>query len=129
MRRPRWPAYVLGVVGVLAVLLAAASQLEGTLTFYKTPTELAASPSASVVRVGGLVVEGSVHRHGGVISFVLTDGADDLKVRSTIQPPGTFRGGQGAVVEGKLGEDGVFVASSVVVRHSNQYRAPGDVDP
>jgi cytochrome c-type biogenesis protein CcmE len=40
-----------------------------------------------------------------------------------------FREGQGVVVEGKLNRDGVFEASTVMVKHSNEYRPPEDGHP
>ncbi len=46
-------------------------------------------------------------------------------------PPETFREGEDAVVEGRLGTDGVFDADHVVVRHGNEYRpsAPAPEPP
>jgi cytochrome c-type biogenesis protein CcmE len=40
------------------------------------------------------------------------------------QPQGAFRPGQGAVVEGVLGADGVFRSDVLLVKHSNQYEPP-----
>ncbi len=78
------------------------------------------------MRLGGLVVEGSVSREGGQVRFELTDGETELTVSSPEAPPDTFREGQGAVVEGRLGEDGVFRATRIIVRHSNEYQ-PAEV--
>ena len=41
-------------------------------------------------------------------------------------PPQMFRDGMGVVVEGKYARDGVFESSSLMVKHSNEYRAPKD---
>jgi cytochrome c-type biogenesis protein CcmE len=35
-----------------------------------------------------------------------------------------FRAGIGVVVEGKYGRSGVFESHSLMVKHSNEYRAP-----
>jgi len=35
-----------------------------------------------------------------------------------------FREGIGAVVEGRLGADGVFHSDKVMVKHDNEYKAP-----
>lgn len=40
-----------------------------------------------------------------------------------------FREGQGVVVEGRLNREGVFEASTVMVKHSNEYRPPEDGHP
>jgi len=53
-----------------------------------------------------------------------TDGVADVPVVNTGQPRGVFRDGQGAVVEGVLGRDGVFRSDLVLVKHSNSYEPP-----
>lgn len=115
-------AVVLGVVTVLAV-----AGMEGTFTYSETPTQLAAHPDGpqQSLRLSGLVVPGSIHRHGAHVRFELTDGAHDVTVRSSAAPPSTFRAGQGAVVEGVMSSPGVFDAQRVLVRHSNQYGPAG----
>ena len=111
-------AVVLGVVTVVAV-----AGMEGTFTYYETPTQVAQHPDGpqQSLRLSGLVVPGSVHRHGANVRFELTDGAHDVTVHSSSAPPSTFRAGQGAVVEGIMTSPGVFDAQRVLVRHSNQY--------
>lgn len=131
MRRPRlprgWrgrlPILVLVVAVVAGVSMLATAGAEGTLTYYRTPTELLASPSGNhQVRLGGLVVAGSITRDAGTVRFELTDGAHQVEVVSHTVPPQTFRAGQGAVVDGVMGRNDVFLASSVIVRHDNQYQ-------
>lgn len=123
-RRARIGAAV-GVLAVAVALLAGAA-LQGTLTYYRTPTDIATNPPAAgqQIRVGGLVVAGTVHHRGGLVRFQLTDGAHDLAVVTRAAPPSTFRAGRGAVVEGVLGGHGLFDATRVLVRHSNEYRPP-----
>ena len=124
MIRSRRRALFLGLVVVAAVAVLAVAAMEGTFTYYRTPTELAAHPSGpgQSLRLSGMVVPGSVHRHGSHVRFELTDGAHDVTVRSVAAPPSDFRAGQGAVVEGVMKQPGVFQAQRVLVRHSNQYR-------
>ena len=47
-----------------------------------------------------------------------------MPVRSTGAPPQMFRDGMGVIVEGRVGSAGVFEASNLMVKHSNEYRAP-----
>lgn len=124
-RRPLVAVLVLAAaVLVLAVVLVGAA-LNHSLSYYRTPTQLVGNPQGDrSVRVGGLVVAGTVHHQGARVRFVLTDGANDLHVVTTDAPPSTFRAGQGAVVEGHLLSDGVFRADQVMVRHSNEYHPP-----
>jgi cytochrome c-type biogenesis protein CcmE len=123
--RRRLPAIVLGVVAVVAVAVVATTAFEGSLTYYRTPTELRQDATDGQVRLGGLVVEGSVLRRGDRLTFTVTDGAHDVRVVSSDEPPGTFRTGQGVVVEGRMEPNGVFDASQIIVRHSNEYQPPG----
>ncbi|MBQ1016818.1 cytochrome c maturation protein CcmE [Micromonospora sp. D93] len=118
-----------GRLALVAVLLAAggllvASALRDTLTYYRTPAELLAEPEAARdrVRLGGEVVPGSLRHDGELVVFRLTEAGRDVAVRQRGVPPETFREGEDAVVEGRLGADGVFDADHVVVRHGNEYR-------
>lgn len=119
-------AAVLGVVVVAAVGVIAAGGFEHTLTYYRTPSEVIKQPppAGQDLRVGGMVLPGSVVHRGLRYSFVITDGARDLHVVSDTAPPKTFRAGQGTVVDGFLSPDGVFHANQVLVRHSNVYKPP-----
>lgn len=123
----RTRALLVGAVVAIAVAVLAAGGFENTLTYYRTPTEVQRTPpeAGQTLRVGGLVVKGTVRSRGDVVRFRLTDGATDLEVVSTGSPPSTFRAGKGAVVEGRLSGDGVFHAQRVLVRHSNEYEPPG----
>lgn len=99
--------------------------LDDGLVYYRTPQELAASSQAlsGRLRVGGLVVEGSVLAVPGGVAFTLTDGVSDLRVVHTGAVSPVFAAGQGAVVEGRL--DGrVFRSDRLMVKHSNEYRPP-----
>jgi cytochrome c-type biogenesis protein CcmE len=58
------------------------------------------------------------------LRFTVTDGARDVQVHSTGAPPQMFRDGMGVIVEGRYGSGGVFEATSLMVKHSNEYRAP-----
>lgn len=114
---------VLAGVGVLAV-----AGLSGSLVYYKTTSELLADPGlvGHRVRLGGLVVTGTVHRTAGGVSFELSDGVREVPVVNSGQPQGVFREGQGAVVEGVLGRDGVFRSDVLLVKHSNEYEPPAN---
>ncbi len=129
LRRPRTR---LRLAAVLAVVLAgigvlAMSNLDDSLVFYRTPTELAHDDGlvGERVRVGGQVVPGSLRDRGNGAAFALSDGTTELPVVYQGVVPGVFREGEGALVEGVLGRDGVFVADQLMVKHSENYRAPG----
>lgn len=124
--RRRLPAVVLAAVAVLVLAGFAISGLEDSVTYYRTPSEVVNAGDQGTVRLGGLVERGSVMVRGDTTSFTVTDGSRQLKVVSRDDPPSTFREGQGVVVEGHLGADGVFDGDQVIVRHSNEYQPPGE---
>jgi cytochrome c-type biogenesis protein CcmE len=125
-RRVRIRLLVLAVVVLAGIGVLAFAGLSGSLVYYKTTSELLADPGLQGhrVRVGGLVVAGSVHTTADGVRFELTDGVREVPVVNTGQPRGVFRDGQGAVVEGELGRDGVFRSDVLLVKHSNEYEPP-----
>jgi cytochrome c-type biogenesis protein CcmE len=115
-------------VGLLVIVgWLAFSGVGSALVYYLTPTELAARGDAAVgetVRLGGLVLPGSVTGSATDLTFVLTDNETEITVHSTVAPTSSFREGAGAVVEGSLRVDGVFEATEVLVKHDENYVAP-----
>ncbi|MGX7673865.1 cytochrome c maturation protein CcmE [Plantactinospora sp. DSM 117369] len=126
MSRPGRPRLALAAVVLAGTALLVHAGLQGTLSYYRTPTELAGDPDAQTTRtrLGGAVVPGSVEQDGGQTVFRLAADGHEITVRQTGVPPDTFRAGQDAVVEGVLGSDGVFYAEQVLVKHGNDYRPP-----
>jgi len=100
------------------------------LVYFLTPSELLArGPSVygASVRLGGIVQPGTVHWDPDrrELRFRLED--DDshtVEVVSTGVPPQMFNEGIGAVVEGVWTPDGVFRCHNLMIKHSNEYRAP-----
>lgn len=125
-RRTRLRLAAVIAVALAAVGVLAASGLDENLVFYRTPTELmrGGTPDGERVRLGGLVVDGSVEKDRGVVRFTLTDGVTDVPVVYTGRLVGVFQPGQNALVEGTLGPQGVFHGERLMVKHSNSYRGP-----
>ena len=103
--------------------------LEKNVVFFLTPQELRAKGPESVgkpVRLGGQVKPGSMKWDAKTLDlrFTVTDGAKEIPVQSTGAPPQMFRDGMGVIVEGRVGQAGVFQATNLMVKHSNEYRAP-----
>ena len=57
-------------------------------------------------------------------SVVDTGGVGEIAVVSSGAPPQMFRDGMGVVVEGRYGHDNIFQSTSLMVKHSNEYRPP-----
>lgn len=102
--------------------------LNDNLAFYYTPSEVHAgkAPTDASFNLGGLVRQGSLKREvdGLGLRFVLTDTKKDIEVRYKGIPPDLFGEGRGAVVQGHLGEGGVFVAVKVLAKHDENYLPP-----
>jgi len=96
--------------------------------FFFTPSEVAKgkAPRDRLFRIGGMVVNGSVSRPGNglTVQFDLTDNTSNITVRYTGILPDLFREGQGIIANGKLGEDGAFVAQQVLAKHDENYMPP-----
>src|SRR5687767_1834431 len=132
MARKKGPS--IGLILTLLVLLGGFGYLvygglDENLVYFLTPSELMAkgdSAHGKPVRLGGMVVPGSVKWDPQAIElrFRMTDNKTQLDVHSEKAPPQMFREGQGVVVEGKLARSGVFESSSLMVKHSNEYKAP-----
>lgn len=114
------------LIGVGAVLIAGAAALvsfafQDAIAFFKTPTEIAADPPPAEqrLRVGGMIVEGSL-RKGAINVFRVTDFESELEIRFEGVLPDLIKEGQGAVADGRLIE-GVFVAEEVLAKHDEKY--------
>lgn len=122
-------------IGLIAILggfgYLAWGGLGDNLVYFLTPTELSERGGAALdepVRLGGMVAPGSVSWHADALDlrFRLTDGAHAFEVAASGAPPQMFREGIGVIVEGRLREDGAFHATNLMVKHSNEYRAPAE---
>jgi cytochrome c-type biogenesis protein CcmE len=115
---------VLGPAGYLM-----ASSIRDTGVYYLTPTELSAKVQADPgfrntgVKVGARVVKGSIQRDPGgrEYAFTVTDGAKTYPVIYRGIAPDTFTDGVDVVVEGRLGADGTFHATTLLAKCASRY--------
>lgn len=127
--KPRHKRFAI-IIGALAALgIAAALVLnafQSNLVFFFTPTQVAngEAPKDRTFRIGGLVKTGSLSRDSVTAKFIVTDTLRDIPVSYTGILPDLFKEGKGAVAQGKLGTDGVFVASEVLAKHDENYMPP-----
>jgi cytochrome c-type biogenesis protein CcmE len=104
------------------------------LVYFVTPGELLAKGTQAYdkpIRLGGQVMPGTMQWDPDALDlrFTLQDEDGQVRVHSTKAPPAMFREGQGVIVEGRLNRNGIFESSSVMVKHSNEYRPPEDGHP
>lgn len=124
MRRRNQRLMIIGVAGAVLALAAALTfaGLRDSVVFFVAPSELAtkAQPGQRV-RLGGLVVEGTVRREGTTTTFSVTDGAVEVLVRTHQELPDLFREGQGVVCEGEWSPGQAFEADRVLAKHDETY--------
>jgi len=84
------------------------------------------APTDARMRVGGMVVDGSLERSTDSlrVSFELTDYESTVKVVFTGILPDLFREGQGIIAQGKMDVQGVFQADEVLAKHDENYMPP-----
>lgn len=135
-RRKKRLAVIGSIVGAVAIatglVLYALSQ---NIDLFYTPTEIVEGKGTEQVlpevgqrlRVGGLVVPGTVERLGDSlhVSFRLIDnGPAEVTVEYEGVLPDLFREGQGIVAQGVLVEPNRIIATEVLARHDENYMPP-----
>ena len=119
---------ILGGVAALglAIGLMTYAMRENINLFY-TPSQVARgeAPLDKRIRVGGLVVVGSLVRGDGLdVTFDITDNAETIRVRYDGILPDLFREGQGIIANGRLVQDGLVQAEEVLAKHDEKYMPP-----
>lgn len=117
------------VIGAFTYLML--GNLESDVVYYYTPSELLAKGDAAydrAMRLGGQVAPGSVNWNADALDlkFRVREGGKEVLVHSKGAPPQMFRDGMGVVVEGKYRKDGIFESTNLIIKHSEEYRAPKD---
>lgn len=127
--KPRTKRFVVIAAGLVVLSAAAAFVLnafQSNLVFFFTPTQVSngEAPKGRTFRAGGMVKEGSLVRDGNTVRFIITDTAKEMPVTYVGLLPDLFKEGKGVVAQGKLGDDGLFVANEVLAKHDENYMPP-----
>jgi len=124
------------VLSTAAYLMA--SSIKQTGVYYLTPSELSAQHTSDAsfhdmgVKLGARVVPGTIVREPGGkrYAFRVTDGSTTFPVDYRGLAPDTFTDGVDVVVEGRLGRDGTFHATTLLAKCASRYEnAPGGNGP
>ena len=99
--------------------------LNSNLDYFFTPTELKEQNISSDkrIKIGGMVLEGSVFRNDSNISFTVTDYESFVRVEFKGIVPDLFQEGSGVVALGYLNDE-VFYAEEVLAKHDENYMPP-----
>lgn len=115
--------FILSLLGTAIGLVMFA--LRQNISLFYNPTQVAQheAPINERIRVGGMVVKGSVKRSARdlTVSFELTDFTNTITVHYNGILPDLFREGQGIVTKGSLNSAGEFVAVEVLAKHDANY--------
>ena len=115
------------LIGITVAGFLTYRALQENLLYFFSPTQVAAGEAPQRnFRLGGMVVAGSVKREIGTlnVSFVVTDNVHSVPVKYNRVLPDLFREGAGAVVVGRMGDDGEFLADEVLAKHDENYMPP-----
>jgi cytochrome c-type biogenesis protein CcmE len=117
-----------GLLAVMAAVLLAMWGLKDRAAYFYTPAEVVAGKASEgqAIRLGGMVVEGSIERLGDGVTtrFTIGDGEAQVPVSYRGILPDLFQENSGAVAEGRLSRDGTFIADNILAKHDERYMPP-----
>lgn len=117
---------VLAILGLAFGLVLYA--LRQNISLFYTPTQIInrEAPKNRAIRVGGMVVKGSILRNANGLNvvFKLTDYAKTITIHYHGILPDLFREEQGVVAQGLLQNDLSLNASQVLAKHDENYMPP-----
>ena len=110
-------ATLLSAFAVALVLIA----LDENIIYFYSPSEVNQSEAATLLRVGGLVKDGSLKIDSDLgIKFIIEDNIAEVSVIYNGILPDLFKEGQGVIAEGKF-IDNFFIANEIVAKHDENY--------
>jgi cytochrome c-type biogenesis protein CcmE len=125
-RQKRLIFVLLGVIAVIGASFLITKAMQGN--FYKlyTPRAVLAGevPTGQIVRIGGLVKEGSLKRSDTKLEarFIVIDKhKNEVTIVTNKILPDLFKEGKSQVARGVLKEDGIFYAEEVLAKHDANY--------
>jgi len=110
-----------GVLGLAVALMLLA--FKDSITYFNSPTDVVEKQIKPGVRIrlGGLVVPGSIVKDNVDVRFEITDGNRTLPVNYRGIVPDLFKPGQAVVAQGALDAAGRFQADAVFAKHDENY--------
>ena len=131
-RRKRLILVLIVVLGLGTAVTLTLYALQQNINLFYSPSQIVAgeAPLERSIRVGGLVVAGSVRRDPETLRvvFTLTDNMNRVQVSYEGILPDLFREGQGIVARGKLVDSNVVRAEEVLAKHDENYMPPEVAD-
>ena len=127
-RKRKLSLLVLIIVVLATVTALILYALRQNISLFYTPSQITTgeAPINHSIRVGGMVVPGSILRsvHGLSVHFKITDYQHTVDVTYRGILPDLFREGQGIVAQGQLLDNQHFKATQVLAKHDEKYMPP-----
>ena len=127
VRRQRLFIILFVVAGIGLAVGLGLFALREKITLFYSPSEIVEgeAPQNQVIRVGGMVVDGSVKRDTDSlkVEFQITDYAEIVTVEFEGILPDLFREGQGIVTQGRM-QGNRLMAVEVLAKHDENYMSP-----
>ena len=116
--------FAMGAIGFVSM-----GNIGENLVYYWNTTELVEQGDKAIgadIRLGGVVKKGTLQwdESKNELEFEIGDGKNYVKVFAKGAPPQMFREGIGVLVEGTMVSEGFFKSNRLMVKHSNEYKAP-----
>jgi cytochrome c-type biogenesis protein CcmE len=130
-RKKRLGLIILGLSALALVSGLILYALRQNINFFYAPTQIAnhEAPLNHPIKVGGLVVSGSVQRGKDLdIRFDISDNAHSLHISYSGILPNLFRENQGVIAVGKLTDPQHFHATQILAKHDENYMPPEVAD-
>lgn len=128
VRRQRLLIVVFIVIGTSLAAALVFWALRDNMNFFYSPAQVerGEAPVGRTIRVGGLVLPGSVKRSasGLEVHFSVSDNQSQLDIVYEGILPDLFAEGQGVVAVGELLPEGRFRAQQVLAKHDETYMPP-----
>ncbi|WP_339047377.1 cytochrome c maturation protein CcmE [Candidatus Mesenet endosymbiont of Phosphuga atrata] len=99
------------------------SKLKENISFFYTVSEAISLPTDDkVIRIGGMVVEGSIDKDkNNRFFFKMTDFNNEIKIEYNGIPPAMFTESNGVIVKGRIIHNNVFIADELFAKHDEKY--------
>ncbi len=124
----RWKFLIGGLMIVALAVFLVVNALGSSGSYYLTVSELksrAPTLQHRNVRVAGKVIGNTIRWDAADLdlSFTIQDATGKLLVRYHGPRPDNLKDGADAVVEGRLGDDGIFVANNLLLKCPSRYES------
>ncbi len=122
---------IISVAISFAALAFVVTGFKENIVFFYSPSELLNNAInkkkviQKVIRVGGLVKEGTVVSKNNDLEFIITDLQKEIKIKYSGIKPDLFREKQGTIAKGTWYEEKeVFLAEELLTKHDEKYMPP-----